>query len=282
MPDPREPKPALPVRVAVSLGGLSSALTLLLVCIAPRDLLACQCDSWSGPFLKVAHRADLAIRGTVLRYQGKHDDRGRRAMDVRVDEVLRGHVGSKEVRVWGGSGTDCRPEVGHFPISTEWIFAIYPSASSAGERGYSMSRCGGYWLQVKDGVAHGPIASPWEDHSESLRLDQLKALMQMGLRGLVPNTAPHLTGRVSAASAWSLDVLKERDGVPESTSARVFLTPSTTVIDRDGREYPPKTIPRGTQVSLWFPGPLAPFSAPKGEPFPISATVVIVVVEDAR
>ena len=97
---------------------------------------------------------------------------------------------------------------------------------------------------------------------------------------MVPGHAPHLVGIVKAAPAWSLDIATERKGSPENNWARVFLTRRTLVIDRNGREYP-KSLPEGTAVSVWFQGPLAPFQGTPEAPFPVSAQVVAVVVEES-
>lgn len=155
---------------------------------SPRDLLACSCEWWGGPFLRVAHRAGLVVRGTVTEYvEGPRD---REAMDIRVIEVLRGRKDLKMVRVQGGSESACVPSERRFPIGTEWIFALHDSAG-VDRMSYTMSICGEFWVRVDKGMAYGSIASPFRGTvTESLGQEELRVLVSKGLRALIPSHPP--------------------------------------------------------------------------------------------
>jgi hypothetical protein len=261
---------------AGDVGRMAAVFGLLGLMWSPPNLSACSCE-WSGPFLRAAHRADLVVRGTVTEYV--KGSRGRGAMDIRVLEAIRGSTGQQTVRIQGGNDSDCVPSVRRFPIGTQWVFALHDSAGEA-RQSYSMLICGENWVRFERGLVRGNIAGPFQGaDTESLDLDQLRSLVSMGLRALIPDHDPHLVGVVRVASAWSLDIETGRKGPPGLNYARVFLSRRTLVIDRRGREYP-KLLPAGTRVSVWFPGSLAPFQGTSEHPFPVSAQVVAVIVED--
>ena len=262
-----------------SLRDLASCVAVLwFLILLPNELSACSCE-WSGPFLRVAHRADLVVRGTVTEYVKGSWDRG--AMDIRVIEVLRGRKDLKTVRVQGGSESACVPSVRRFPIGTEWIFALHDSAG-VDRMSYFMSICGEFWVRVEKGVVFGSITSPFHGTgAESLGLEQLRVLVGKGLLGLVPDHAPHLGGVVKAAPRGSLDIETERGDPSERNWARVFSTSRTLVIDRKGREHS-RSLSVGTPVSIWLQGPLAPYHGTSEEPFPVSSQVVAVIVEESN
>jgi hypothetical protein len=138
--------------------GLLAFSAFILWCVfAPTsNTSSCSCG-WAGPFLKVAGQCEWVIRARVKNYHG--EARGiKLAMDVEVLEVLRGRMDKGGIRIWGGDGMLCRPEVTQFPIGTEWIFGLNgPGSKPAMTPDYAVSMCGQYWLQVVSGQVVGNI-----------------------------------------------------------------------------------------------------------------------------
>jgi hypothetical protein len=136
---------------------------------------ACSC-AWRGPFLAVAPLGKAVIRAQVVRYHGSQ--RGLPlAMDLNVVEVLRGEGAPGALRVWGDNGLLCRPAVTRFPISSEWLFVLDgPGAKTGISPGPSISICGEYWLQVRDGQAVGIVRGSRQDGpAEALSLEDLRS-----------------------------------------------------------------------------------------------------------
>jgi hypothetical protein len=123
---------------------------LLALLLVPADTFACSC-SWGGPFLTVAPKTALIVRAKVLGYSSY-------AMDVEIQETLKGDATLKKVRIWGDWGGDCRPYVSMFPVGTEWIFAISPDSSKKGD--YGISVCGEFWAEVNKETVKGFLTSP--------------------------------------------------------------------------------------------------------------------------
>jgi len=112
---------------------------------------ACSC-AWEGPFLTVAPKAPLVVRGKILR----HHPGPNPAMDVLVLETLTGGVLDSGLRVQVGDGMHCRPMMTDFPPGTEWILALNGPGAKPGN-GLALSHCGEYWLSVVDSMVAGSI-----------------------------------------------------------------------------------------------------------------------------
>lgn len=137
---------------------VSATTCLVFLMLAPNPSEACTC-SWKGPFLSVAPGAETIIRGEVLRYYGK--SRGvDLAMDVEVQEVLKGTARPKRIRIWGDNGAQCRPYVNGFRVGTEWVFAINRLKDGVGRGDFALSVCGEYWAKVEGHTVRGRLTSP--------------------------------------------------------------------------------------------------------------------------
>lgn len=113
----------------------------------------CEC-LWEGSFSKVQSSASIVLSGTVTTGKGN-------SIDLRVDELMRGTEGFTTVRVWLKNGDYCRPEASVFPRNSQWVMALHriddevaggfnpatPNVSYGRKGDYSLSSCGGYWLQ---------------------------------------------------------------------------------------------------------------------------------------
>ncbi|MCX5810046.1 MAG: hypothetical protein NTX36_11870 [Proteobacteria bacterium] len=158
-------------------------IAVILLCVVSctgMDVYACSC-SWGGPFFKVAPQAEFVIKGKIMSYHG--EEKGiKQAMDVEVLEVLKGTCHQKNIRIWGGKGWLCRPDVTQFPVGTEWILGINGPGSKPGiEGGYAISICGQYWLQVVNGVVVGNIDNEQErEFSQELPLEEFKKRFRNG------------------------------------------------------------------------------------------------------
>lgn len=136
-------------------------LIVLLVVVTANDTFACTCGAVANPFLKVAPRSVLVIRGKILRHTGSGETKTE--MDVELLETLAGKTTKRVISVSGDTGNLCRPYVSRFHVSTEWVLALQPAnkipgmmrESDSGD--YAISSCGAYWLKVKDGKAIGNI-----------------------------------------------------------------------------------------------------------------------------
>jgi hypothetical protein len=79
----------------------------------------------------------------------------------------------------------------------------------------------------------------------------------------VPNEVPGITGivtQVASAGDDSMAILVEGGEQPAgavSDKALVTLTPSTRVLDPNGRTAPRSNIVVGVEVKVWFTGPVA-------------------------
>jgi hypothetical protein len=110
--------------------------------------LACTC-AWAGPFVQAAPGADLVVLAEVRAHHG-------RRLDVRVLDVLRGSETHRTITVLGGDDASCRPPVTTFPPGTRWLFALHRPGEA---RGYGLSACGAYWLEVRGDQAVGSITA---------------------------------------------------------------------------------------------------------------------------
>jgi hypothetical protein len=145
---------------------------LALLTLTVPALLAQECDCiWQGPFIKAQQHADLVLLGTVVRRQGN-------SFDVSVDDVMRGETFLDTVRVWGLYPDTCRPGVAQFTPGSQWVLALQridsvppggfdintPNLSYGRKGDYALSRCGIFWLPVRDGLVRGNLteAVRWE------------------------------------------------------------------------------------------------------------------------
>jgi len=113
----------------------------------------CEC-LWQGSFSVVQAGADLVVSGAVISARGN-------SIDLSVDRLLRGRAHRGNLRVWLKTGDYCRPEPGLFPIGSQWLMALHrierdvpggfnphtPNVSYGRVGDYSLSSCGGYWLE---------------------------------------------------------------------------------------------------------------------------------------
>ena len=150
---------------------------LAVVLAAAREAPACECVG-TEPFFAVVPRSPLVVRAKVLGYHGSGSENRPLAMDLEVLEVLCGEAEASRLRVWGGDGLLCRPEVTEFPTGTEWVFALDGPGSKPGMTpAHALSICGQYWLRVTDGKVSGKI-----DDTGSPRAAQGLALSELRRR----------------------------------------------------------------------------------------------------
>ncbi len=130
--------------------------------------VAAQCEcAWQGPFSWLVEDADYIVLGEVVARRGN-------SFDLRVMLSLRGQSGSDMIRIWGERGGDlCRPDVSLFPVGGQWLFALQeisaippggfnpstPNISYGRPGDYTLSKCGAYWLEHRDGLLSGNITS---------------------------------------------------------------------------------------------------------------------------
>ena len=161
--------------------GWAVLLTLLFVVRSE----ACSC-AWAGPLLRVGPSTELVLRAKVLGYHGR--SRGvDLAMDVEVQEVVKGSMKASRLRIWGDNGAQCRPYVTGFPVQTEWIFAISKLIGEQGRPGdYFINGCGEYWAKVVDGHVIGRLTSPLppnvSDKPEKIGLKEFRERLLKGVR----------------------------------------------------------------------------------------------------
>jgi hypothetical protein len=197
-------------------------------------------------------------------------------MDVRVDEVLRGRLQSKTIRIWGDDGALCRPYVSRFARNTEWIFAIYRNERES-KQDYQISVCGEFWLRVEKDLVSGAVSDSTEyGQSESVTLTELRSALKEARdrrMAAIPTDAPSIVGTVTWRSDRGLQVEVNPDEATGSPKAKVHVPKGTPMVDREGRMYDPWRIPLGSRVSVWFTGPVA-------ESYPVQATALCVVLEE--
>ncbi|WOJ93011.1 delta-aminolevulinic acid dehydratase [Congregibacter variabilis] len=146
--------PGLRVIVALLLSGLCSALHAECACL------------WQGSFSDVQQSADLVIAAKVLSIKGN-------AVDVAVEENLRGRNYLDRVRVWMETRDYCRPPAEDFPVGSRWVFALKrisevpsdgfdsstPNQSFGRVDDYYLSSCGGYWLNYSGEAVTGNLVN---------------------------------------------------------------------------------------------------------------------------
>ena len=165
--------------VCHGMGSFSRAMCLaVLALLAPcsRPALACSCAG-NPPFLAVAHQAPLLVVGCVVGHSGHSRAGGPLQMDVQILQAWRGKAPGATLRIHGGDGWLCRPEVGMFPVGSEWLLAINAPGSKPGGD-YALSSCGRYWLRIAGDKAEGAITR--EGGQESMSLTTLRAAINEG------------------------------------------------------------------------------------------------------
>lgn len=134
---------------------------------------ACSCAT-NEPFLKVAGKAPLIVVGKVVAHEGKSRAGGPLVMEVKIQDLWKGQYGAATLRVQGGDGWLCRPEVGEFPVGSEWVLALNGPGSKPGTGpNFALSSCGQYWLRVEKDRAVGRIFAP--EAQTALPLVELKS-----------------------------------------------------------------------------------------------------------
>ncbi|WP_414981026.1 delta-aminolevulinic acid dehydratase [Congregibacter sp.] len=140
--------------LALLLSGLSAALHAECACL------------WEGSFSDVQQSADLVIAGRILSIKGN-------AVDVAVEESLRGRTYLDSVRVWMETRDYCRPPAEDFPVGSRWVLALKrihevpgdgfdpstPSQSFGRVDDYYLSSCGGYWLDYSGEAVTGNLVN---------------------------------------------------------------------------------------------------------------------------
>lgn len=164
-------------------------LTALFLTVFSNILHAeCAC-LWEGSFSDVQQSADLVIAGKVIRSQGN-------AVDIAVEENLRGRSYLDSVRVWMETKDYCRPPAEDFPLNSRWVMALTritdvpddgfdpftPNQSYGRIDDYYLSSCGGYWLNYSGEAVTGNLvnAPRWARDPEMtpVLMDLLRAFLR--------------------------------------------------------------------------------------------------------
>ena len=125
----------------------------------------CEC-LWRGSFTEVQADADLIISGTVSTGKGN-------SIDIDVERLLRGEEKPETLRVWLQAQDYCRPPAELFPAGSQWVMALQeitkevpggfnpftPSISYGRIGDYSLSSCGGYWLNLSENRVTGNLVN---------------------------------------------------------------------------------------------------------------------------
>lgn len=143
-------------------------LGIFLLLLANQSAQAqCEC-LWQGSFTEVQAATDLVVSGTVTASKGN-------SIDLTVDRVLRGQPSQDTIRIWLHAADYCRPETELFPLDSQWVMALEriskdvpggfnpgtPNISYGRIGDYSLSSCGGYWLeQLGNRVSGNLVAAP--------------------------------------------------------------------------------------------------------------------------
>jgi len=124
---------------------------------------ACSC-LWEGPFTQVQNKTDLVVSGKLIASKGN-------SADLEIDTLIRGIEHKPQVRIWMHTRALCRPKIEEFPVGSEWVMALYrieqaipggfnpntPNISYGRQGDYSLSICGGYWLQLNEERVSGNL-----------------------------------------------------------------------------------------------------------------------------
>lgn len=145
-------------------------LSVLITLLFSQQIFACGCLP-SKPFLTVTSNSKLIVLAKVRRYLTYDDDSNGNtwvtSMEVEISEVFQGKEELKTIKI---SRAVCLESLSEFEINKTYILAI--SERENGE--YSLPKCGGSWLSVKERIAKGNIA----EGIENISLDELKSEIQ--------------------------------------------------------------------------------------------------------
>lgn len=150
---------------AAVMRGLAGALALALLPASGSLRAECGC-LWEGSFSDVQASADLVVAAEVLRIKGN-------AVDIAIEEQLRGEAYLDDIRVWMETRDYCRPPAEEFPVGSRWILALKritdvpddgfdpstPNQSFGRRDDYYLSSCGGYWLTYNGEVVTGNLVN---------------------------------------------------------------------------------------------------------------------------
>lgn len=145
---------------------------------------ACSC-AWAGPFLEVSKDAPLVIHGRIIRHHPGESP----SIDVLVLETLKGGILDSGMLVQMGDGMHCRPTLEEFAPESEWILALNGPGAKPG-KGWALSHCGAYWLQVMNGNVIGSIDGT-QRQVKRMALDEFKR------KFLFPRFNTSISGRVN-------------------------------------------------------------------------------------
>ncbi|WP_439107676.1 delta-aminolevulinic acid dehydratase [Congregibacter sp.] len=157
--------PAHSSRDPGALRKVQGVLALLLLCLSPALRAECGC-LWQGSFSEVQQSADLVVAATVAHIKGN-------AVDIAVEEDLRGRSYLDSIRVWMETQDYCRPPAEDFPVGSRWVFALKritelpedgfnpstPNQSFGRVDDYYLSSCGGYWLSYSGEAVTGNLVN---------------------------------------------------------------------------------------------------------------------------
>ncbi len=165
------------------------ALLAALALIPARAMAECAC-LWEGSFAEVQTEADLVIAGSIEQIKGN-------AVDIRIEESLRGNSYLDSIRVWMATRDYCRPDAAEFPPGSRWVMALMriqelpedgfdpgtPNQSFGRVGDYYLSSCGGYWLNYSGEAVTGNLinAPRWAREPEMTPV--LIELLRAYLRG---------------------------------------------------------------------------------------------------
>jgi hypothetical protein len=133
----------------------------------------CKCGA-NPPFMRAAKQCPVIVVGEVQLYgpansvSGVIDDA---YMIVDVKKVLKGNESRTKIKVWGWYGKACYQDVSTFPLHSTWVFALLEEDNEERANDYYLSRCGQFWLSVKDKNAQGIVYE--ENKKITIPLDKL-------------------------------------------------------------------------------------------------------------
>lgn len=137
----------------------------LLLCASGTLRAECAC-LWEGSFSDVQASTDLVIAARVSSIKGN-------AVDVEIEESLRGPSYLDTARIWMETRDYCRPPAEDFPPGSRWVFALKrinelpsdgfdpatPNQSFGRVDDYYLSSCGGYWLNYSGEAVTGNLVN---------------------------------------------------------------------------------------------------------------------------
>lgn len=137
-------------------------ISILILLASPASRAQCEC-LWQGSFSEVQAETSLVASVSVIASKGN-------SIDLSIDRSLRGDPDST-IRVWLKTEDYCRPEPSLFPVGSQWIMALHridteipggfnphtPNVSYGRVGDYSLSSCGGYWLQQNEDRVSGNL-----------------------------------------------------------------------------------------------------------------------------